>query len=226
MALELDHVRALTAPFPLDAHEWRQGRNNKDYVYISESAVVSRLNEVDPSWSLVVTDRTERQYEAQRKNTKTGEIYTLASHELAITVALTIKGVTRYGIGMAEIAPDAAEADKSAVTDALKRAARLFGVGAYLLNDPPQKDRFAVWLAKLTGTPEPVRKSEPPAPAHGWTTQQYDDLLLIAEREGVDKRDLPGLLGVARVSEYTPGFDKAAELVKSRGLALKANGAK
>jgi hypothetical protein len=179
--------------------------------------VVSRLNEVDPSWSLIVAERAEREYTTERKNTKTGEIYTLAAHELAITVSLTIKSVTRYGIGMAEIAPDAAEADKSAVTDALKRAARLFGVGAYLLNDPPQKSAFPGWLAGLN------RNAEPPAPANGWTTQQYDALLALADKVGVDKRNVPGLLGVARVSEYAPGYDKAAELVRAHALALAVN---
>lgn len=215
MALDIQDVRNLAAPFPLEAHEWRKGRNNKEYVYITESGVVSRLNEVDPSWSLVVTERAERQYETTRKNTTTGELYTLAAHELAITVSLTIKGVTRYGIGMAEIAPDAAEADKSAVTDALKRAARLFGVGAYLLNDPPQKNAFAAWLAKLSGAP---------APANGWTKEQFQQLKFEASRAGVPVDELPGVLGVTRVSEYSPGFDAALELVQARGAALKANG--
>jgi hypothetical protein len=144
-----DDVARLSRPFPLEAHEWRKGRNNKDYVYITESGVVSRLNEVDPSWTLIVTDRVEREYETERKNSK-GEATVLGSHELAVTVSLTVKGVTRYGIGMAEVAPDAAEADKSAVTDALKRAARLFGVGGYLLNDPPGKSTFPQWLSKQT----------------------------------------------------------------------------
>ncbi|MFN8378462.1 MAG: Rad52/Rad22 family DNA repair protein [Anaerolineae bacterium] len=145
--LTTEDVARLSRPFPLEAHEWRRGRNSRDYVYITESGVVGRLNEVDPSWTLTVTDRVEREYSTERKNSQ-GEGFLLTSHELAVTVSLTVKGVTRFGIGMAEVAPDAAEADKSAVTDALKRAARLFGIGGYLLNDPPGKNTFPQWLAK------------------------------------------------------------------------------
>lgn len=106
---------------------------------------------------------------------------------------------------------------EKATTAAIGRALALAGFGTQFDADD-EGDHLA------DSPVEPVRAPAPPA--NGWTTQQYDDLLLIAEREGVDKRDLPGLLGVARVSEYTPGFDKAAELVRARGLALKVNGAK
>jgi hypothetical protein len=178
-----EDVARLSRPFPLEAHEWRKGRNNKDYVYITESGVVSRLNEVDPSWTLIVTDRVEREYETERKNSK-GEATVLGSHELAITVSLTVKGVTRYGIGMAEVAPDAAEADKSAVTDALKRAARLFGIGGYLLNDPPGKNAFPQWLTKQSQThserTEPVNN----APAGGVWTGWVDQIRAVSNGEG------------------------------------------
>lgn len=179
-----EDVARLSRPFPLEAHEWRKGRNNKDYVYITESGVVSRLNEVDPSWTLIVTDRVEREYETERKNSK-GESTLLGSHELAVTVSLTVKGVTRYGIGMAEVAPDAAEADKSAVTDALKRAARLFGVGGYLLNDPPGKNAFPQWLAKQSQNH--IERTEPAnnnAPAGGVWTSWVDQIRAVSNGDG------------------------------------------
>lgn len=226
MALTIDEVKQLSKPFPMDAHEWRKGRNNRDYVYITESAVVARLNEVDPSWSLVVTDRAEREYSTTRKNTTTGEMYTLSAHELAITVSLTIKGVARYGIGMAEIAPDAAEADKSAVTDALKRAARLFGVGAYLLNDPPAKAQFPAWLATLAngGVHTPSNASAAPAPsgaagngnaAHGWTKQLADDLSAYAAELGLSSAQVLRVLAVDRLSQFKAGPDMARQMLKA-----------
>lgn len=222
MALTPEDVRKLTAPFPLAEHEWRQGRNNKDYVYITETAVISRLNEVDPSWTFIVTDRTEREYTVNRKNAK-GEAYTLFAHELAITGSLTVKGVTRYGIGMAEVAPDAAEADKSAVTDALKRAARLFGIGAYLLNDPPGKAQFPQWLQrqaaqvdKTTGEitqPEPPIEPPPAPAANGWTRAQADSLITEAHNKGVTTEEVLGVLGVKRISEYPGGFGAARSML-------------
>jgi hypothetical protein len=213
MSLTHEQVKELGRPFPLEAHEWRKGRNDKDYVYITETAVILRLNEVDPSWTLVITDRAEREYSTTRKNTKTGEMYTLGAHELAITVNLTVCGVTRYGVGMAEIAPDAAEADKSAVTDALKRAARLFGVGGYLLNDPPGKAQFAAWLNGQNGR---AVVSVPPAPAaNGWTHDQAKKLGREAHDLNVSAGELLALLNVAKLSDYEPGYTAAsANLLK------------
>jgi hypothetical protein len=215
MALTHEQVKELGRPFPLEAHEWRTGRNSKDYVYITETAVILRLNEVDPSWTLVITDRAEREYSTTRKNAKTGEMYTLGAHELAITVNLTVCGVTRYGVGMAEIAPDAAEADKSAVTDALKRAARLFGVGGYLLNDPPGKAQFQQWLSGQNGR---AVVNAPPAPeppaANGWTIEQANSFNLERKRLNVTNEEVLNLLGVQSLREYAPGFSAADELLK------------
>jgi hypothetical protein len=219
VALTQDDVRALNRPFPLEAHEWRKGRNDKDYVYITETAVILRLNEVDPSWTLVITDRAEREYSTTRKNTKTGEMYTLGAHELAITVNLTVCGVTRYGVGMAEIAPDAAEADKSAVTDALKRAARLFGVGGYLLNDPPGKAQFAQWLNGQNGrvvkeVPNAQAANEPYPRDVTWTIEQANSFNLERKRLNVTNEEVLNLLGVQSLREYAPGFNAADELLK------------
>jgi hypothetical protein len=216
MALTHEQVKELGRPFPLESHEWRKGRNDKDYVYITETAVILRLNEVDPSWTLIVTDRTEREYSTTRKNTKTGEMYTLGAHELAITVSLTVCGVTRYGVGMAEIAPDAAEADKSAVTDALKRSARLFGVGGYLLNDPPGKAQFAQWLNGQNGrsvvNAQPT--TEPPA-ANGWTREQAKKLGDEAHALNVSADELLKMLRVDKLRDYEPGYVAAsANLLK------------
>jgi hypothetical protein len=212
MSLTHEQVKELGRPFPLEAHEWRKGRNDKDYVYITETAVILRLNEVDPSWTLVITDRAEREYSTTRKNTKTGEMYSLSAHELAITVNLTVCGVTRYGVGMAEIAPDAAEADKSAVTDALKRAARLFGVGGYLLNDPPGKAQFAQWLNSQNGrTATNVQPTPEPPATNGWTREQANSLGLEAKRLNVTTDELLALLNVSKLSEYAPGFSAARD---------------
>lgn len=210
MALTADQARQLARPFPLNEHEWRQGRNNKDYVYITETAVIGRLNEIDPSWEFIVTDRTEREYSVTRER-RDGTSYTMAAHELAITGSLIVCGVTRYGIGMAEVAPDAAEADKSAVTDALKRAARLFGVGGYLLNDPPEKARFGAWLANLGNAPS------------DWTDAQYDSFVTECKTLKVTLDEVREFLAVKNIRDYAPGFSparaKLTEYAKGRKAA-------
>jgi len=55
----------------------------------------------------------------------------------------------------------------------------------------------------------------PPAPINGWTRDQANSLATEARNNGVDDAELLRLLGVERVSEYTPGFTAArAELRK------------
>jgi hypothetical protein len=225
MSLTHEQVKELGRPFPLEAHEWRKGRNDKDYVYITETAVILRLNEVDPSWTLVITDRAEREYSTTRTNTKTGEKYTLGAHELAITVSLTVCGVTRYGVGMAEIAPDAAEADKSAVTDALKRAARLFGVGGYLLNDPPGKAQFAQWLNSQNGRAVVNAQATNGKPAGGITVEQATDLEMAAKAANVSRADLLSkVLQVERYGLYTGTIETAEKSLAEYVIAMQRVG--
>lgn len=203
-------VQALNRPFPLEAHEWKKGRGNRENVYITEYDICNRLDSVDPNWTLVVTDRVERQYITERKNQQ-GESYFLPGHELAITVALTVCGVTRYGIGMAEIAVDAAEADKSAVTDALKRGARLFGIGRYLLDDPPAKGQpFERWLDGLT---------HPAAAAHAGRTMlavEVDRVKTYAGTLELTMDEVKAALKIqANWNEWLQGEDAARSALKA-----------
>ena len=96
--------------FPVKSHEFLQGKT-----YISEEAITNRLDEVDPSWSFERLDITVR------------------DTQVIATFRLTVCGVSRDGVGMDSIKQGAGEAEKSAATDALKRAARLFGIGRYIL---------------------------------------------------------------------------------------------
>jgi hypothetical protein len=119
MTLTAQDLDVLKAPFAKDDHEQLQG-----YWYIKEDSVMERIESVDPSASIeIVKSETIVHGEYVRAN---------------VTMAITINGVTRTGIGsayfMAGKKPN--EPEKSAATDALKRAARLFGIGRYLLNAP------------------------------------------------------------------------------------------
>lgn len=109
----------LAAPFAAKDHEFNRG-----FIYITEEAICARIEEVDFSWEW----RT---------------VETIYENDMATVIgALTIKGVTRYGTGqqLAQIDKNGkesvGESRKGATTDALKRAARLFGIGRYLLQCP------------------------------------------------------------------------------------------
>lgn len=115
--MNIDDVSKLQSFFPVNDHEFLRG-----FTYITEGAITKRLDDVDPSWSFEVTSITARD----------GQI-TAIGH-------MTVCGVTRGNAGMSQIfvkdGQEKNEPEKSAVTDALKRCARLFGIGRYLLDLP------------------------------------------------------------------------------------------
>lgn len=124
MSLTHEDLNKLKAWFPVNDHEFDYSKN----CYITEYAITNRLEEVDPAWSLtapVITTRTEH-----------GE---KGLTIVTVVLQMTVKGVTRTGLGRSDIelrkdgSREADQAEKSAATDALKRCARLFGVGRYLL---------------------------------------------------------------------------------------------
>ncbi len=140
-------VNQLLAPFPFGAHEWLKG-----FVYVTEYDITRRLFDVDPNWCWELRELRETVIATQTMYIAHGR--------------LTICGVSRDGIGQAvqEFTKDGArpmgEAGKSATTDAFKRAARMFGVGNYLLNNPPacsasptppERKAFEAWLEKQGG---------------------------------------------------------------------------
>jgi hypothetical protein len=149
MTLSYEDALALRWPFRLDDH-----RFDHEWPYLTEGPIEMRLDEVDPAWSWVIKSIETREVVGSR-------------NEFKITVhgSLTIKGVTRDGVGQAitrqskpKTAKDTGEmytdeinsAEKSAATDALKRAARLFGIGRYLLATQKAgiktKDQLERWL--------------------------------------------------------------------------------
>lgn len=143
--LTQEQSEQLKQPFAVSDHEWLQGN-----AYITENAITNRLDEVDPSWEF---NRLE--------------IYP-RDNQIIATYRLTVSGVSRDGVGMAviQLSKDKAgnptgrevnEAEKSAATDALKRAARLFGIGRYILSFPKwvkDDQTLSQWFSK-NGTPSP-----------------------------------------------------------------------
>ncbi len=117
MPLTHDDVKVLESKFAPNDHEFLRG-----YCYITEGGVTRRLDSVDPSWEFVIVNIAHR------------------SDTITVTARLTVKGVTRENTGMQVIqskdGKESGEPEKGATTDALKRCARLFGIGRYILDLP------------------------------------------------------------------------------------------
>lgn len=125
MTLEANDLRLLKAAFSRADHEFKQG-----YVYLTEDAITNRIEEVDPAWS----------FEIQRMDR--------INDQTIVCARMTIKDVSREGVGMQLVTSNSnAEPEKGAATDALKRCARLFGIGRYLLNAPKEGGDFDKWLS-------------------------------------------------------------------------------
>jgi hypothetical protein len=139
--ITVEHFKKLIAPFPADDHEFKPPRN---YVYIRETPLCERIEEVDLSWEWRI--ETVNRYDPK------GMIATTIGH-------LTICGVTRSGEGSQTVEfqknseLESGEAEKGSETDALKRAARKFGIGRYLLQCPANVKGYGkeldMWLREV-----------------------------------------------------------------------------
>lgn len=151
--LTSEDLQVLKAHFEADEHEFLQGK-----VYLKEFAITERIEQLDPAWGFKINSIK------WRRNAGLGDknAYTVTVH-----ATMTIKGVSRDNTGMAVVSrtnqytdnktgekkggdSESNEAEKSATTDALKRCARLFGIGRYMLNMSGVKNMNALrqWLGQ------------------------------------------------------------------------------
>ena len=122
-------------------------------VYLQHTDVYTRLEVVDPDWQAVIT---ESNWWPEHK------IFT-------VRMRITVKGTSRENVGEGEDM-------KSATSDALKRAAMLFGCGRYLYDSetvwvPYDENRdkyrsftFADYKSALRKDQAPLPTSTPPPP--------------------------------------------------------------
>jgi len=204
--LTREDAQKLARRFSADEHEAREGGKTRGgdnslwLFYIEEGAVIERLNEVDPAWSLEITRTTHHD----------GYVSTYGT--------LTVKGVSRSGVGTNSPSRtgDAIgeNEEKGAATDLLKRLARLFGVGLYLKKSPrvyldatlkpweAQKQalsKLEQWLEGASPSGPPARRRQPEPVDWGKYSvyvsefgltindvQQHagEDLAVVAKRDG------------------------------------------
>ncbi|MHC4620573.1 MAG: Rad52/Rad22 family DNA repair protein [Planctomycetota bacterium] len=128
--LTFEDQERLSAPFDLSEHAIREGRGGEWYVYLTERPIRSRLSDVDPGWHF------EHDTPEVIPPVGGGD----SKPFVRVTARLTIKGVTRSNEGTATPRKEFDEnVPKAAVTDALRRAARMFDVGGYILDAPKIK---------------------------------------------------------------------------------------
>lgn len=140
MALTALDLAKLAYPFRRDDHEFLQG-----YVYIQEEAITERLDTVDPNWSISIDEAIGY------------------GDSVVFLSTLTVKDVRRSNAGGNPVqrekkdktvldqysqADNGVNAHKGAATDALKRCARMFGIGRYLLSAPKEGKAFDDWLVE------------------------------------------------------------------------------
>jgi hypothetical protein len=145
MMLTHDDIQLLTAPFAANEHDFLRGMT-----YLTELAITSRLDYVDPAWEFTVT-RVE--YGGEDR--------------VSVFATLTVCGTSRSSCGTDKLKGGVGEPEKSATTDALKRCARLFGIGRYILGIPDNvKDVRAMdnWLRANYGAPDEMDATQAPAP--------------------------------------------------------------
>lgn len=249
MSLTHEDLALLSKPFPAKVHKFLGG-----LPYLHEEPVGMRLDMVDPSWSWEIV-KIERRANAGEGGKDVG---TVVAHG-----RLTVGGVSRDGIGMATIQQtnpiekekwengtkkktgefytnEANEAEKSAATDAFKRAFRMFGGGRYLLTIPKdEKGKLTVqnitqldkWLKDTYGEIEDVPtfhdedSAEDTTPANvsqlpqvdnhtaPWTKEQADAFGKAWQKEGYKTPEILEILAVKRLGEWKKSLWDANEVM-------------
>jgi hypothetical protein len=131
--LTREDLQILKAPFPKDSLGVKVQSTSKDrtrallVLYLQHTDVQDRLEMVDPAWTSEVIHE-ER-----------------VGDTVYVRIRMVVKGVSRENVGEGND-------PKAAYSDALKRAAMLFGIGRYLYDSPTvwadyneSRDRFRQW---------------------------------------------------------------------------------
>lgn len=199
----------LTEPFPDTAIKQRQGGGNRSLSYVEGHTVIHRLiAATDNTYSFRVLKIDTRDVSTQRGT---------ATLVMA-TVELEIPGLgARQHIGV-QMVNDAGGEDlvKGAITDALKKAATLFGVGLelygpdYASGELPEASQRASRPSPPLG--QDVRPHEPAAPAGAATANfvtpaQIKFAMKLATDAALSDDDMRGVInemtGKASIKEMT-----------------------
>ena len=178
---------ALEAKFSNEAVKKRRGSFGKEICYVEGGAVVARLNDCfDGEWSFVIVEHR-----------------VLDTGEILVHGRLSVLGIVKEAFGKSappvnrETGEVLSEADsfKAASTDALKKAATLLGVAAYLYSDD------------ITDAPEEKPADEKPAEEK--PVKPTGD-----RRERLTQKQLSAIWSMGR------GLKLSAEAVRKRSVEM------
>mgnify|MGYP002407843210 FL=1 len=164
----------LIRPFDRKDIKSREGAYGKRLDYIEGHKVIERLNRATGNrWSSEVISVQKHQAE-QRTDKRTGESISYPSYWSAL-VSLTIPSMgSRMQVGTKAINGNEEDDIKGAITDGLKKAATLFGVGLELYETADEE-------ADIRYSAEPERRREPDKITEG----QRKLLFTICEEIGI-----------------------------------------
>ena len=148
-------LQKLGEPFPRNAIKSREGAGRKRFDYIEAHTCIHRLNTVAGAWDFRIVNVEWR------------------ADLLIVQGELTIPGLgTRTGFGVQKVAPNAGEdLVKGASSDALKKAATLFGVALelygpdYEAGESPVRPLSRDVAPRATERPQQAYAPPPQAPA-------------------------------------------------------------
>lgn len=180
----------LTRAFPASAIKQRSGGGGRMLDYVEGHTVIHRLNEATGNnWEMAVRSISRQDLGGGRS--------LMTAH-----VALTLPGLgTREHIGIQEVTANAGDLVKGAVTDALKKAATLFGVGLELYGPDYEAGEVDAAPAPLPA-PRPQAAARPAAATAAAAAADSGDLITDGQKKMVFR--------LMKECERKLGMDKAA----------------
>ena len=192
-------LEKLTAPFPITAIKQRAG-GNRMLSYVEGHSVIHRLNDATGNvWDMTVRSITSQQF---------GNNTLMIAH-----VALTLPGHgTREGLGVQMVHERGGEdLVKGAITDGLKKAATLFGVGLELYGP----DYEAGEVAAQQNTRVAQQQAPPRPPQQQRPTPARDALRPVVQDRTTDGINQEQLKAIANLWERTYGKEDIAKRLQA-----------
>lgn len=177
------NLELLQRPFPSDQIKQRTTTLGTTVDYIETHSVITRLNEVfGGEWSFKIVE------------------HQLMEDDVVVLGELTAEGVTKQQFGTCELHQESEEgvvfsigdALKAAASDALKKAATLFGIGLQLYQPKLQRPQMVRETAPEPVTPEaPSQPAESPEPEPELITDlQFAEIVELAKKRNMTQAEV------------------------------------
>jgi hypothetical protein len=212
-------IDVLNRPFRQDQIKTRRGRSGTSLDYVEGASVIRRLNDAfDHDWSFEVLE------------------HRLTDNEAIVVGRLTALGFSKTQFGCSSIVKSKKDGSpiqlgddlKSAATDAMKKAASLFGVGLHLwledegrsVAEPAKKREYGkAQPAKPTKAPmtKPTHRISDTYKPDKATEKQINAISAIARSKGITKEEIEKKAGIPIRDMTKEQASEAIEWLKGSG---------